>query len=126
MQATVREVLPPRVRFDSPYGGGLAVWKGKTVAIGATSDVEVDVDEVVPADRIRRSSPGERPGFRLEDGLMILRGAVEQIDEDGIATFRIGPDCMISAEPPKEVGTPGLALVLRVAPERLSLWPYAL
>ena len=62
MEATVHDVLPGLVRFGSPHGGGLAVWKGDSPTIGATYFVEVDVDEVVPAERLRRSPPDDRPG----------------------------------------------------------------
>ena len=126
MQVTVLELPSPLVRFESAHGGGLAVWKGDPPAIGTTSFVEVDVDEDLSAGRIRPMTEGERPGFVLQDGRMIVRAAVEQVDEDGAATLRIASDALLLVDLPRAFRTPGLALALDVAPDRLQLWAYTL
>ncbi|MBY9079904.1 hypothetical protein KIH86_09910 [Paenibacillus sp. HN-1] len=81
---------PIEVHFRSPYGEGKGWWLGPVPAPGEELDVELELDgllirwvDVAPA-------PGERPIIALEEGLTVLRGTLEDIEEDGTAYLTIG------------------------------------
>ncbi|MNB69855.1 hypothetical protein D3C75_163940 [compost metagenome] len=98
LSASIRDPHRPlEIHFRSPYGEGKGRWLGPLPAPGEELDAEVELDgllirwvDVVPA-------PGEGPVIALEEGLTVLRGTLEDIEEDGTAYLTIG-DSEVSFE----------------------------
>jgi hypothetical protein len=88
------------VTFECHVGRAKAHWNnwGGGPLVGRDYCIEMDVHE--PIDRKINAKDG-RPGTRalsVVDDTVIVEADIEQIDDDGLACFRLAPDCIFAAD----------------------------
>jgi hypothetical protein len=104
----VQTTTPPRVQFTSELGGGEAAWLGDPPAAGQEYSVELAVGErLVWGEGIAAAEAASHAVTFADDGVE-LSASLEGIDDDGVATLRLGPSLVLveTEGTPPPVGTP--------------------
>jgi hypothetical protein len=119
MRVALGKVLngdPPTVVVTAPGVVGVGRWRGETPPMAMT---DVDVELEVPGEvdwrgiLVARELPGHL--VPVEDE-MLLRGVVQDIDQDGVLTLRIGGAVVLLdtvGEPPLDVVGEHVAVLAR-------------
>lgn len=112
-----------RLEFDSPLGQSVAIWGDEACApaVGASYDVELDVDEPVRVGKNAAVALEGQASLRHENGNSVVTGIVEQVFDDGTVALRVGISLAtlnISGASPREGQT------LAVTTQRLRVLPF--
>ncbi len=85
------------VAFESRHGSGVAKWDSSVVApsVGKEFDVEFDVDVKLSSANTIKIMPTNVSIASAEGGVVLLRGLIDSVDEDGVACLRLGVDCLV-------------------------------
>jgi hypothetical protein len=123
MRVSIQSVDGCRVAIVSAIGTARGTWVGPTPELEKDYHVELDVPGVVAWDSIEDAGPNRMPSLteRL-DGLVSLRGRVDDIDEDLVLQLWLGSTSVMI----DSVGEPPLGIVGRfvdVVVENLTFFP---
>ena len=92
------------VAFQTRVGAGVAQWVGPLPSLGATTVVELQVDDVLRWGDSMHAAP-DSPGTALYavDGGTFLVGELVQIDPDGVGILRLDDSIVMLSmpEPPR-------------------------
>lgn len=111
------------ITFNSPYGEGVGYWRGGAEPLpNGVFYVEFDVDWPLSCDSCRPYD-GEWLGFCIENELLLIRAAVEAVDEDGMVFIRVANDCLLMLDT-KEAFSPvvGSRWEITVPQERMGIY----
>ncbi|MDK9497653.1 hypothetical protein QEZ40_002596 [Streptomyces katrae] len=129
VEATVRPASSGAVRVHSTLGTVAVLWQGDPEAVGREHHVEWTVDEDIVWTVNAWPSATAAPELREDGDHIVFRGQLS-LFEDGVAALDLGgtPILFDLAEPspPPEGFADGAWVEVRVARDRVSLWPYAL
>ncbi|MFD0358167.1 hypothetical protein ACFVHW_31200 [Streptomyces sp. NPDC127110] len=131
MLVRVEEAQPASsgvVRVHSSLGTVAVLWRGAAEVVGREHHVEWTVDEDIVWTVNAWPSPSAAPALREEGDRIVFRGQLS-IFEDGCAALDVGGTSILfdlAAPPPPESGAGGAWVEVRVARDRVSLWPCAL
>lgn len=113
------------VRFRTAAGEGEAVWAGKRVTPigGMVCTAEIDVDDVIEIGRTAAATEAGELSLSRQGDQVCMTGFVEDIDSDGMAFFRLAPDCLCMVQAHPGHGGPGQWLKLTFDRSLLVLTP---
>lgn len=77
------------------FGEARAIWCGASVQPGDKRDVELEVPGLLMSWVDMVPAPGGACGLRSEEDGVIMTGVLENIEEDGTGTLRIGGDLIM-------------------------------
>lgn len=94
MKIVIKDFKDKQVFFESEYGIGIAKWSGETPAISQELHVELGVNANlvfgVDVTLIKDSSSK----ISNSEGICIILGKIESVDEDDYVTVRIGKNML--------------------------------
>jgi hypothetical protein len=91
MRVNVQSVEGCRVSVVSSIGTVTGTWVGSSPALKQDYAVELDVQGVVPWEKINDAGPNGTPlAMERPDGLVSLTGRVDEIDEDLVLQLWLG------------------------------------
>lgn len=110
--------------FTCSIGAGRGRWAGTRLPELRDYDVEFNLDKVVAPPRDETVAEPARPTWSTDGTTNLLRGVVEQVDDDGLITVRLAADCLTMVELVSPGShRPGEIIVIRIAAHDLSIWP---
>jgi hypothetical protein len=113
------------VRFESRYGSGTARWaRSRHAALPGTYDVEWDFEPSKAAYRLEAAPTSFAYGFSMIDGDLALCAEVEQVEEDGVITLRVGDDFLMLVDLPALAEKAGGRVMLRGPAECFKMTPF--
>ncbi|GLX19731.1 hypothetical protein [Streptomyces lavendulae] len=130
VEAAVRPASSGAVRVHSTLGTVAVLWQGDPEAVGREHHVEWTVDEDIVWTVNAWPSASAAPELREDGDHIVFRGQLS-LFEDGVAALDLGGtpilfDLAEPSPPPPEGFADGAWVEVRVARDRVSLWPYAL
>lgn len=84
-----------RVRFNSPFGNGVALWSDPTPEIGEDLDVELELDEVFSWETNIMSSLEKTPQIIFTNDTHFIIGELIQDGCDGCAALKLGDSIIL-------------------------------
>jgi|GEM_PF-801211 len=107
------------VTFLSPYGQGEAEWRGQPPTLGQQYSVELELPQPLAWGQEITPASDPTPAVGTEEDGHFMVALVEQVDEDGCVTVRVGSSIVL-------LETTGMATVvggyIRVRFDRLILF----
>jgi hypothetical protein len=97
------------VGFSTDYGDADAVWQGDAPEINRRYDVELDIDgALVWGESVLISKSKANVIKKKIDGLIVITGVLDSLDDDGYAVLRIGDSIIpfMAEGNPFHVGNP--------------------
>jgi len=113
-----------RVSFAARSGSGKGIWRGPESRPGDVYQVELTLlDELEPGRNVYASLE-QRYSLSTMADTIAMNVFVESADPDGVASLRLGSDCLFLAEVVRGRLQPGqwVRACLHIA--RIELWPY--
>jgi hypothetical protein len=108
------------VGFSTDFGSAIASWKGAPPKIGASYDVELDIEEIFVWDQNAIHASGDVCSIGLVDGSISLTGNIISVGTDGVAAIDVGGS-VILLEIIRFSGAVPVFVDLKV--EKISLFP---
>jgi hypothetical protein len=129
MQITVEsaEVGPDgrlRVRFSAKYGAGAGIWCGLQPEPGDIYQIELTVLDTIQTGRNAEFHRGHEFALSIVDDRVSMAVFVEDVEPDGVASLRLGSDCVFLVELAGPAIEPGRWLWVRLPADELELHPY--
>lgn len=110
------------VWFQCRAGQGVGIWsKGADPKTTFSYDVELDVDKTITDLFVEKLSELPAQSLKLSGDNLFITGLVEDVDEDGMAYFRLAPDCLLMIESGNTVFSSGDVIVLKVSSQDLLI-----
>ena len=98
MKITVNQITNQNVvHFSSPYGDCLGVWSAGKPKKGDCF-VELDVSQLEDSSSICKAEE-DSPALSCRNDMMYLRGLLEDYEEDGFLTLKMGDTCICIESP---------------------------
>jgi hypothetical protein len=98
MKITVNQITNKNVvHFSSPYGDCLGVWSAGKPKKGDCY-VELDVSQLEDSSAIYRAKV-DSPALACENDTIFLRGLLEDYEDDGFLTLKLGDTCICVETP---------------------------
>jgi hypothetical protein len=123
MKVHVQSVDGCRVGVVTPIGTATGTWVGASPAIDHDCDVELEVPGVLAWENIKDAGQTGSPNLaERPDGLVWMRGRVDDIDEDLVLRLWLGETSVLI----DSVGDPPLGVVGRfvdIVVEDLAIFP---
>lgn len=123
MRVHVQSVDGCRVGVITPIGTAIVTWVGAAPGVEHDCEVELEIAGAVPWERIKDAGPTGTPTLRRRpDGLVSLRGRVDDIDEDLVLRLWLGATSLLI----DSVGEPPLGVVGRfvdIVVDDVTLFP---
>ena len=113
-----------QVSFAARSGSGQGIWRGPASRPGDIYQVELTLlDDLEPG---RNVDVSVEQGFSLSTtaDTIAMNVLVESMDPDGVASLRLGSDCLFLAEVVGGRLQPGQWVCARVKSAKVELWPY--
>jgi hypothetical protein len=99
IQKVVEDDTDILINFDSKIGTGIGYWKNRNKPIvGNEYDAEFNFEKVIEKGKNAFDSPKKTYAIEIKDEFIFLVGTIENIDDDGLAYFRLAVDCIIMIE----------------------------
>ncbi|MFK0257066.1 hypothetical protein [Streptomyces sp. NPDC090445] len=116
---------PMTVRVHSAVGTAVVLWQGASEAVAREHHVEWTVDTDIAWPGNAWPSASETPELRDDGDHILFRGRLA-LAEDGVAVLELGGPVILFdlAEPPLPEGVDGSWVEVRVAQDRVAVWPY--
>ncbi len=107
------------VAFHTNVGSGKAIWQGGIPQVGKDYHVEFDIPDTLTwgRDLIEANNAGFSISSSADN--LLLQGQIEQVDEDGSITVRVG-DALILAQ--ANAGKKALGKHVQIIAKRASLY----
>lgn len=98
MKITIDKITNKNVvHFSSPYGECLGVWSAGTPKKG-DHYVELDVSQIEDSSLIQKTDDSS-PALTCENNTIFLRGLLEDYEDDGFLTLKLGDTCLCVETP---------------------------
>jgi hypothetical protein len=110
--------------FGSLCATASAHWRSKKFTPHAGEEYDVELDVSVIADRATntRSVEVASPALFVQGEMVLLRGAVEGVEDDGLVYLRMAPDCLVMVDTAGGIST-GDVVQICVPSSALSITP---
>ncbi|MET9423512.1 hypothetical protein ABZY06_22820 [Streptomyces sp. NPDC006540] len=109
------------VTFTSSLGQAWGRWCGKGVPSVGNHTVEFDVPGVIESWSEVEGAAAIVGDYR--DGIVLVRGVIESVDEDGVAGLRVGTDVLL-IDVPQNAERVRVGMVVEFTAEQIDIYPY--
>jgi hypothetical protein len=89
------------VTFSTAIGTASGIWAVPRFAptVGRAYGVELTIDVPLIEHETLFSSMDRRASIAQDGAQVVLNGEIERVDDDGVFSFRLAPDCLTLLEP---------------------------
>ena len=99
MKIQITDVFPDkgtlRVKFNSPFGSGTALWSGPPLKIGEPLDVELELNEIFSWGQNIMPSSGKTPEITSVNGVHKIIGELIQSADHRCAGLNLGDSVIL-------------------------------
>ena len=126
MRIEIKEILDSEkkiVNFESQIGVGIGLWKSSIAPVkNAIYSIEFNINDFLILGENAFEELRGNYSISISNNNMILEGIIEDIDEDGMAYYRLGTDCIIMLESDKENLYNGMWLKIIIDILDVEIW----